>query len=64
MSPMSQHTLPQTDISFPFLFCKAFSSVPPLPRAWQKPLLALTSSTLETGSFILEEEPLHREDRT
>lgn len=33
MSPMSQHTLTRTDISFLLLFRKAFSSIQPLPQS-------------------------------
>lgn len=33
-------------------------------RKQPKPLLTLAGSTLEMGSFMLEEEQLHREDCT
>lgn len=33
MSPMSQHTLTRTDVSVPFLFQKAFSSIQPPPQS-------------------------------
>jgi len=102
MSPMSQHTLTRTDVSFPFLFCKAFSSLWPLPQSmmadgslgpcphclvqhWRQNhrmvgvgrdlcgspsptplpkqgLLQQAAQDLEMGSFILEEEDLHREN--